>query len=71
MVWVAGYGRYFSHCHAAADFRAADLLGLDLPHYGRSYVEEGYDRDGNELNSVPPPAPGDMWVQFYFQGSTT
>ena len=68
MVWVPGYGRYFSHCHAASDFRAADLLGLDLPHYGRSYVEEGYDEDGNELDNVPPPpAQGDMWVQYYFQ----
>ncbi len=61
VLWVSGYGRYFSHTNAAGDLadRAGgpvDLLGLDLPHYGRTYHAQGIDRADNPFNALPPSA---------------
>ena len=64
------------HTNAFNDFNqgqlqgepSIDLLGLDLPRYGRAYVEHGYDIPGNEYNSVEPPASssGHKWCEFYY-----
>lgn len=76
ILWTPGFGRYFSHTAAFDDFNRGqrpgdpdiDLLGLDLPRYGRAYVERGYDTPGNEFNSVAHPAPGSghKWCRFYY-----
>lgn len=76
ILWCPGLGRYFSHTHAFDDFNLGkhnkdpeiDLLGLDLPRYGRAYVEEGYDTAGNEFNSVSRPKSGShKWCEFYYE----
>ena len=67
LLWVAGYGRYFSHTSARGDFPGADLCGLDLPRYGRAYAACGFDAIGNELMSVPEPGTRVKWVDFYHQ----
>jgi len=67
LLWVGGYGRYFSHTSARGDFPEADWCGLDLPHYGRAYAEDGYDAVGNELMSVAEPATaGTKFVEYYY-----
>jgi hypothetical protein len=66
ILWVAGFGRYFSHTSARDDFKNADLLGLDLPNYGRAYQEGGIDEVGNEFNHVPPPSGQcNYFVDYY------
>jgi hypothetical protein len=66
VVWVAGFGRYFSHTSSRDDFKNADLLGLDLPNYGRAYLEGGIDEVGNEFNSVPPPRGSCTYFVDYY-----
>jgi len=68
VVWVAGFGRYFSHTTARNDFKNTDLVGLDLPHYGRAYTELGVDTVGNELMSVTvPDASQSKFVEYYYE----
>jgi len=67
VVWVAGYGRYFSHTASREDFKDTNLVGLDLPHYGRAYVAKGIDTVGNELMSVKSPETGKKFVEYYYE----
>jgi hypothetical protein len=69
IVFTAGRGRYFSHTHANGSFEA-DLCGLDLPHYGRSFEASCDDNEEERviLNSMPLDYPRDAskkMVDYY------
>lgn len=59
VLWLPGYARCFDHYATAAIFReraSLDLVGLDLRHYGRSYVarcESGHiDQERHNIPST-------------------
>jgi len=68
VVYLPGFGRYFSHSAVCKEIKSADFCGLDWPHYGRPYAALGYDEAGNEYNSIPPPNASNnaKWVSYYY-----
>jgi len=66
VLYIAGFGRYFSHTNCNADFKNADLCGLDLPLHGRSYHLSGLDQPDDELSMVVQPEAGAKWSSYYY-----
>ena len=69
VVWVPGFGRYFSHVSLSSQNifgTDVDLCGLDLPYYGRSYMQTGGHRDlNNSYNNVPPTSCWDSFKRIF------
>jgi len=68
VLWIHGFGRYFSHCSATdIDFgKNVDLCGLDLPYHGRAYMlTGGHTNLDNPWNGVPPTSCWDSLLRVF------